>query len=79
MKGAKGGEAHEFGTCLNSSFPILITSWTLRGLSCTSVKRFEWETCLHCNKKGKSAEAAQYHTVDKCHCKILFEGDAAMV
>ena len=37
--------------------------------------------CLYCNEKGKmfhSIEAAQHHMVDKCHCKIFFEGDAAL-
>ena len=37
--------------------------------------------CLYCNEKGKtfySVEAAQHHMVDKCHCKIYFEGDAAL-
>ena len=37
--------------------------------------------CLYCNEKGKtfySVEAAQHHMVDKCHCKIFFEGDAAL-
>ena len=37
--------------------------------------------CLYCNEKGKtfySVEAAQHHMVDKCHCKMFFEGDAAM-
>ncbi len=37
--------------------------------------------CLYCNDKGKafhSVEAVQQHMVDKCHCKIFFEGDAAL-
>ncbi len=37
--------------------------------------------CLYCNEKGKSfqsVEAAQQHMIDKCHCKIFFEGDAAL-
>ena len=37
--------------------------------------------CLFCNEKGKtfySVEAAQHHMVDKCHCKIFFEGDSAL-
>ncbi len=37
--------------------------------------------CLYCNEKGKtfhSVESAQQHMVDKCHCKLFFEGDAAM-
>ena len=37
--------------------------------------------CIYCNEKGKtfySVEAAQHHMVDKCHCKIFFEGDAAL-
>lgn len=37
--------------------------------------------CLYCNEKGKgfhSVEAVQQHMVDKCHCKIFFEGDAAL-
>lgn len=36
--------------------------------------------CLYCNERGKmfySVEAVQHHMVDKCHCKIFFEGDAA--
>lgn len=37
--------------------------------------------CLYCNEKGKmflSVEAAQHHMVDKSHCKLYFEGDAAL-
>ena len=37
--------------------------------------------CLYCNERGKRfhcVEAAQQHMVDKCHCKMLFEGDAAL-
>lgn len=37
--------------------------------------------CLYCNTKGKafhSVEAVQNHMVDKGHCKLLFEGDAAL-
>ena len=37
--------------------------------------------CLYCNSKGKafrSKEAAQGHMVDKGHCKIFYEGDAAL-
>ena len=37
--------------------------------------------CLYCNERGKmfySVEAVQQHMVDKCHCKIFFEGDAAL-
>lgn len=37
--------------------------------------------CLYCNDSGKqfrSVEAVQHHMVDKCHCKIMFEGDAAL-
>ena len=38
-------------------------------------------TCLYCNTKGKtfySIEAVQNHMVDKCHCKLLFDGDATL-
>ena len=38
-------------------------------------------TCLYCCDKGKafhSVEAVQQHMVDKCHCKIFFEGDATL-
>ena len=38
-------------------------------------------TCLYCNTKGKtfySVEAVQNHMVDKGHCKLLFDGDAAL-
>ena len=37
--------------------------------------------CLYCNTKGKafhSVEAVQNHMVDKGHCKLLFDGDAAL-
>ena len=37
--------------------------------------------CLYCNEKGKtfhSVESAQQHMVDKCHCKLFFEGDYAL-
>ena len=37
--------------------------------------------CLYCNEKGKtfhSVESVQQHMVDKCHCKIFFEGDSAL-
>ena len=37
--------------------------------------------CTYCNEKGKqfySVEAVQHHMTDKGHCKILFEGDAAL-
>ena len=37
--------------------------------------------CLYCNERGKSfysVEAVQQHMVDKCHCKIFFEGDATL-
>lgn len=37
--------------------------------------------CLYCNDKGKtfhSVESVQQHMVDKCHCKLFFEGDAAL-
>ena len=36
--------------------------------------------CLHCNDKGKtfhSVESVQHHMIDKCHCNVFFEGDAA--
>jgi len=38
-------------------------------------------TCLYCNTKGKtfySVEAVQNHMVDKGHCKLLFNDDAAL-
>lgn len=38
-------------------------------------------TCLYCNTKGKtfySVEAVQNHMIDKGHCKLLFDGDAAL-
>lgn len=38
-------------------------------------------TCLYCNEKGKtfhSVESVQQHMLDKCHCKIFFEGDSAL-
>lgn len=38
-------------------------------------------TCLYCNTKGKtfySVEAVQNHMVDKGHCKLVFDGDAAL-
>ena len=38
-------------------------------------------TCLYCNTKGKSfysVEAVQNHMVDKGHCKLMFDGDAAL-
>ena len=37
--------------------------------------------CLWCNTKGKafhSVESAQQHMVDKCHCRLFFEADAAL-
>lgn len=37
--------------------------------------------CLWCNEKGKSfysTEAVQAHMVDKSHCKLFTEGDAAL-
>lgn len=37
--------------------------------------------CLWCNTKGKafhSVESVQQHMVDKCHCRIFFEGDSAL-
>lgn len=37
--------------------------------------------CLYCNERGKTfftIEAVQHHMIDKCHCKIFFEGDAAL-
>lgn len=37
--------------------------------------------CLYCNEKGKtfhSVESVQQHMVDKCHCKLYFECDAAL-
>ena len=37
--------------------------------------------CIYCNERGKafySVEAVQQHMVDKCHCKMFFEGDAAL-
>ncbi|KAM8966375.1 cytoplasmic 60S subunit biogenesis factor ZNF622 isoform 2-T2 [Pelodytes ibericus] len=37
--------------------------------------------CLWCNEKGKSfytTESVQAHMVDKCHCKLLTDGDAAL-
>ena len=38
-------------------------------------------TCLYCNTKGKtfySVEAVQNHMVDKGHCKLFFDGEAAL-
>ena len=38
-------------------------------------------TCLYCNERGKtffSVQSAQQHMVDKCHCKIFFDADAAL-
>ncbi len=37
--------------------------------------------CLYCNEKGKtfhSVESVQQHMTDKCHCKLFFDGDAAL-
>ena len=37
-------------------------------------------TCLYCNERGKmfhSVESVQQHMVDKCHCKMFFEGESA--
>ena len=37
--------------------------------------------CLYCNQRGKSfysVEAARHHMIDCCHCKLFFEGDAAL-
>ena len=37
--------------------------------------------CIWCNTKGKgfySVESVQQHMVDKCHCRMFFEGDAAL-
>ena len=39
------------------------------------------KVCLYCNQKGRnfySIEAVQKHMADKGHCKIDFEGDAAL-
>ena len=40
-----------------------------------------YNVCLYCNDKGKafySVEAVQHHMLDKAHCKMFFEGDAAL-
>lgn len=37
--------------------------------------------CLYCNERGKtflSVEAVQHHMIDKSHCKLFFEADAAL-
>ncbi len=37
--------------------------------------------CIWCNTTGKafhSVESVQQHMVDKCHCRLFFEGDAAL-
>ena len=37
--------------------------------------------CVLCNTQGKafhSVESVQQHMVDKCHCRLFFEGDAAL-
>lgn len=37
--------------------------------------------CLYCNERGKafnSVESVQQHMVDKCHCKVFFEGNASL-
>lgn len=37
--------------------------------------------CLWCNEKGRSfysTEAVQGHMVDKSHCKLFTDGDAAL-
>ena len=37
--------------------------------------------CFYCNEKGKtfhSVESVQQHMIDKCHCKLFFEGDSAL-
>ena len=37
--------------------------------------------CLYCNERGKafnSVESVQQHMVDKCHCKVFFDGDASL-
>ena len=37
--------------------------------------------CVWCNTKGKafhSVESVQQHMVDKCHCRLFFEGDASL-
>lgn len=37
--------------------------------------------CLYCNQRGKSfysVEAVQHHMLDRCHCKLYFDGDAAL-
>lgn len=37
--------------------------------------------CLQCNERGKafnSVESVQQHMVDKCHCKVFFEGEATL-
>ena len=38
-------------------------------------------TCLYCNERGKtfySVESVQQHMVNKCHCKLFFEDEAAL-
>ena len=40
-----------------------------------------WNMCLYCNEKGKTfhlVEAVQHHMIDKGHCKLFFEGEAAL-
>lgn len=37
--------------------------------------------CIWCNTTGKefhSVESVQQHMIDKCHCRLFFEGDAAL-
>lgn len=37
--------------------------------------------CVWCNATGKafhSVESVQQHMIDKCHCRLFFEGDAAL-
>ena len=40
----------------------------------------EEKACLYCqtSRTFYSIEAVQHHMVDKCHCKLFFEGDSAL-
>lgn len=62
-------------------FFLLCSNNFLKFICFTGEKVGAGNVCLWCNEKGRSfysSEAVQSHMLDKSHCKLFTDGDAAL-
>lgn len=62
-------------------FFLLCSNNFLKLICFTGEKVGAGNVCLWCNEKGRSfysSEAVQSHMLDKSHCKLFTDGDAAL-